>query len=70
MDVSKMSLEALQLYREELIYCIDSHKKDLAVFPGNSPLGRRYLKWRIKDRQKVLDRVIEEIEKRININKM
>lgn len=70
MDVENMSLAVLQLYREELIYGINAHKKDLMIFPGNSPLGRRYLKWRIKHKQEILDRVVEEIEKRVSINKV
>lgn len=70
MNVCKMSLEALRMRREELIYNIDSHKRDLEVFPGTSPLGRKYLECCIEHKTKKLEKVIEEIKKRENMNKM
>lgn len=70
MNLSKMSLEALRMRREELIYNIDSHKRDLEIFPETSPLGRKYLECCIEYKTKKLEKIIKEIKKRENINKM
>ena len=64
MDVEKMSLEALNRKKEELMYDIEMYTRDLKDFPGTSPLGRVYLTMCIKHRKKRLNKVLDEINKR------
>ena len=64
MDVEKMSLEALNRRKEELMYDIEMYTRDLEDFPGTSPLGHVYLTMCIRHRKKKLNEVLNEINKR------
>jgi hypothetical protein len=64
MDVSKKSLEALYARRDKLTEEIKMHEKDLEGFPGSSFLGHFYLTKCIEYKQKRLEEVLDEIDKR------
>ena len=64
MNYKEMPIEVLKIKKSELEYEVDTLERTLVIFPKSSPLGRLSLKSTLKNRQKKLDEVKEELKNR------